>query len=63
MIGDALSDMDAAKQAGTLFYPMIIDGESQSWHELKDKYLQQFVEGKYKDSQPALETQFENYFN
>ncbi|MDE7084456.1 MAG: HAD family hydrolase [Clostridia bacterium] len=63
MIGDALSDMDAAKQAGTLFYPMIIDGESQSWQELKDKYLQQFVEGKYKDSQPALETQFENYFN
>lgn len=63
MIGDALSDMDAAKSAGTLFYPMMIDGEAESWKRLKDTYLNQFVGGTYKDSQSVLEQQFESYFN
>lgn len=63
MIGDALSDMDAAHDSGTAFYPMMIDNETESWNLLKNKYLSEFTAGRYAEVQPALEKQFENYFN
>jgi phosphoglycolate phosphatase-like HAD superfamily hydrolase len=54
LIGDALSDLDAAKDNGVLFYPVIPGREDNSWKRLLDEGLEQFVkgtfEGNYEDS-------------
>ena len=62
MIGDAPGDMKAAHESGTLFYPMKIDGESESWKELKDIYFKEFLRGDYLLSQSKLEQDFRRHF-
>ena len=62
MVGDALSDMAAAHEAGVAFYPMQIDKEAQSWAELKNTYFTALVNGTYKNEQAELERKFNEYF-
>ena len=49
MIGDAPGDFEAARDAGTLFYPIIPAQEEKSWEELRDKYFDMFINGEYTD--------------
>ncbi len=49
MIGDAPGDFEAARDAGTLFYPIIPAQEEKSWEELRDKYFHMFINGEYTD--------------
>ena len=47
MIGDAISDCDAAKHAGAYFYPIIPGSEEKSWGEFIDKYFDSFINDTY----------------
>ena len=47
MIGDAISDRDAAKRVGAYFYPIIPGGEEESWQSFFDKYLDAFINDEY----------------
>jgi phosphoglycolate phosphatase-like HAD superfamily hydrolase len=48
MIGDALGDLKAARDAGTLFYPIIPGREEASWKTFYDTALDRFFAGTYK---------------
>ena len=39
MVGDSLSDYEAAKSNGILFYPITINDEVSCWNLLNDYYL------------------------
>ena len=43
MIGDAISDCDAAKRAGAYFYPIVPGSEENSWQQFLDKYFDIFT--------------------
>jgi phosphoglycolate phosphatase-like HAD superfamily hydrolase len=47
MIGDAKGDLDAAKNNGILFYPVIPGKEDRSWERLLNEALDRFKEGEY----------------
>jgi phosphoglycolate phosphatase-like HAD superfamily hydrolase len=47
MIGDAPGDMNAAKAAGALFYPVNPGGEEESWDRLRGEALDRFFAGEY----------------
>lgn len=47
MLGDALSDMDAAKSINALFFPIIPGKEEECWARLKDEALAKFFSGGY----------------
>jgi phosphoglycolate phosphatase-like HAD superfamily hydrolase len=47
MIGDAKGDLDAAKNNGTLFYPIIPGKEDEAWEKLLNKGLEKFVNGTF----------------
>jgi phosphoglycolate phosphatase-like HAD superfamily hydrolase len=47
MIGDAKGDLDAARNNGILFYPIIPGKEDASWKHFLDKGLRNFTAGKF----------------
>lgn len=47
MIGDALSDLNAANNAGVRFYPIIPGSEEVSWTTFVNTVLPDFLKGKY----------------
>lgn len=47
MIGDAPGDLNAAKQNGFCFFPIIPGGEAESWALLRDGAFSRFIEGSY----------------
>ena len=48
MIGDAKGDLDAAKNNGILFYPIIPGKEDESWKYFLDEGLNKFKSGTYR---------------
>jgi hypothetical protein len=50
LIGDAIGDMNAAKDNRVLFYPIIPGKEDRSWERLISEGLDKFVNGKYSGS-------------
>jgi phosphoglycolate phosphatase-like HAD superfamily hydrolase len=48
MIGDAKGDLDASKNNGILFYPIIPGRENESWEKLINEGLNKFRNGSYK---------------
>lgn len=50
MLGDAMGDMKAANDAGTLFYPIVPGKEEMSWKRLNDEALDKFFDGTFKGS-------------
>ncbi|MEG1698222.1 MAG: HAD hydrolase-like protein [Oscillospiraceae bacterium] len=53
MVGDALGDLDAAKQNGVLFYPILVGSEQESWQtllqEAKLRFLGETYVGEYEN--------------
>lgn len=47
MVGDALSDLNAAKANNALFYPVNPGGEDASWKRFRDEALDRFFKGQY----------------
>jgi len=48
MIGDAKGDLDAARNNGILFYPVIPGREAESWKRLVNEGLKRFTGGLYR---------------
>ena len=46
MLGDAPADLEAAREAGALFYPILAYQERESWEEFPEA-LKRFCEGTY----------------
>lgn len=47
MVGDALGDLEAARSAGAMFFPIIPAREEESWKTFHDVIIDQFLGGKY----------------
>jgi phosphoglycolate phosphatase-like HAD superfamily hydrolase len=47
MVGDALGDLAAAREAGVLFYPILPARESESWRRFNEVIIDLFLEGRY----------------
>ena len=47
MCGDAPGDLEAAKQNGVYFYPILVRRETESWKEFREIGLKHFLEGTY----------------
>lgn len=47
MVGDAPGDKAAAEKNGVYYYPILVRREAESWAELKDKGLAEFLSGSY----------------
>lgn len=47
MVGDALGDLEAARNNGVLFYPIIPGKESMSWSRFYQEAFDKFIQGKY----------------
>ena len=59
MAGDALGDLQAAKDNGVLFYPIVAGREGESWKRLHDEALGKFLNGDYAgDYEEALLKEF-----
>lgn len=54
MIGDAPTDMFAAKDCGIYYYPILQGKETESWRSMISEYLKKFLNGEYGDVQDAL---------
>ncbi len=63
MIGDAFSDLEAAKDNGVFFYPILAEQEKKCWKDLMEFYLKQFYLGNYREYQDKLIEKFHNNFN
>lgn len=50
LIGDAFGDMNAAKNNGVLFYPVLAGKEDESWKRFLDEGLDRFINGTYRGS-------------
>ncbi|HWT27099.1 MAG TPA: HAD hydrolase-like protein [Mobilitalea sp.] len=59
-LGDALTDYDAAKENGILFYPILPGKEVESWEHFRNYYLDELTAGNYPKYQAELVNQFEN---
>jgi phosphoglycolate phosphatase-like HAD superfamily hydrolase len=61
MIGDAKGDLDAAKENGILFFPVIPGKEELSWQRFILEGMEKFKSGKYAGSyEESLLTEFKN---
>ena len=59
MVGDSPIDADAAKQNGVLYYPILINKETESWQELQSTGLVKLQNGTYRgDYQKKKEEEF-----
>jgi len=47
LIGDAPGDLEAAREAGVRFYPIVPGGEVESWRQFNVTFLDRFLAGKY----------------
>ena len=47
MAGDALGDLDAAQEVGTLFFPILVGHETESWKELREEGFARFLDGSF----------------
>ena len=47
MIGDALIDLNAAREVGAYFYPILQDMETESWKTFRNKIFTSFLLGEY----------------
>lgn len=56
MIGDSPADLKAAKEAGALFYPVLVYQERESW-EAFPEILKQFLKGTYSSEEEARQIQ------
>ncbi len=62
MVGDAIGDMQAAKDNGVLFYPINPGNEDKSWKRFHDEALDMFFGGLYKGKyEDGLIAEFEGY--
>ena len=62
MIGDAPGDMEAARAAGALFYPINPGDEERSWKRFYDEAMSRFFAGTYAgDYEAALIAEFDRY--
>ena len=59
MCGDSMGDLDAAKQNGVFFYPILAGHENESWHGFAEAF-DAFCEGRFSELAPALEEKFRN---
>lgn len=57
-IGDALGDLQAARDNNVYFYPIIAKKEEQSWINFRDEYFQKFIMGEYNQVQDKLINKF-----
>lgn len=63
MIGDAISDCEAARSVGAAFYPILPGREEYSWERFTNKYFDAFISGEYKEKyEAALYEEFLNIF-
>lgn len=58
MIGDALSDLEAAIDNEILFYPIIPKHENESWKDFVAKYKDSFNKGNYRVLQGVIIDEF-----
>jgi phosphoglycolate phosphatase-like HAD superfamily hydrolase len=54
MIGDAIGDLDAARNNGILFYPIIPGLEDESWQRFLNEGLEKFIKCTYKGAYEEL---------
>lgn len=47
MVGDAIEDLEVAKNCGVCFYPIIITNEEASWERFHEEALERFYDGTY----------------
>lgn len=47
VIGDAMEDLEVARECGVCFYPIITSKESEAWEQFEEEALQHFYEGTY----------------
>lgn len=47
MCGDAPGDLDAAKQNGVFYYPILVRHERESWMEFREKAVGKLMDGTY----------------
>lgn len=50
MIGDAPGDLEAAREAGAWFYPILPNREAESWSRFNGESFERFVQGAFDDS-------------
>lgn len=48
MVGDSPGDLDSAKAAGVLFYPILVKKEKESWDRFRSEALEHFLSGSYR---------------
>lgn len=63
MVGDAWPDVEASREAGVWYYPILTRREAESWAELKDSCLDEFLAGNYARYQDELMSRFEHNFS
>lgn len=63
MVGDAWPDVDASREAGVWYYPILTRREAESWAELRERYLDEFLAGRYAQHQEELMGRFEHNFS
>lgn len=47
MIGDAMEDLEIARDCGVCFYPIPITKEAEAWERFEDEALERFYDGTY----------------
>lgn len=62
MVGDAMPDLNSAKNNGVFFYPILINHEKQSWDEFASVYFDAFIRGNYSKYQQAKIDEFDSNF-
>jgi len=61
MIGDAPGDLQAARNNGALFYPIIAGNEDESWYRFLKEGFDKFIRGTFKGSyENGLLSEFKN---
>lgn len=60
MVGDANPDLNAAKENGTYFYPILTKNELKSWNQLRTVYFDKFLNDDYAQYQNMIIEEFEN---
>lgn len=58
MIGDALGDMEAARDNGIFFYPIVPLREEEAWRAFNETYFNMFLNGSYAEIEKDLIADF-----
>lgn len=62
MIGDAYPDVEAAKDNGVNFYPILVNNEKESWDNLKEKFIEIFLNNNFEKHQNQVLAEFKDNF-